>query len=165
MRRRAATDVAYRRTAVRWLLTLYGLGFFVVAVSGVTNRFGDPDEAAPLVQQLIFAPIAVALGRLVIRLARRGVWASHEGLTVRNALRTYRIDWSDIAAIERPPPYGTLRNAGVQVVLRNGRTVSADLFAAGPFSRPSHSDAVVARLRSALEANGSGKGGAPTEHA
>ena len=62
-------------------------------------------------------------------------------------LRTYNVRWSEIDRIDPPPPYGTLRKAGLRINLLDGRVVSSSLYAAGPLNRSGFADDVVASLR------------------
>jgi hypothetical protein len=73
---------------------------------------------------------------------------------VRNVFRRYSAIWSEVADIEPPQPYGKMGNAGLQIVLKSGRRINAALYAAGPFSRSSHADAIIEALRSELERYG-----------
>lgn len=144
--------VAFRRTPVRLFLTFCVSLILLVAVSAL---FFDGDGGPPtLGQRVFYAPLALVTLWTTIGVFRQGVWSGPDGLIVRNVFRRYDIDWADVEAIERPPPYGALRDAGLRIVLRDGRRISAALFGAGPFSRPTHADAVVSALRRDLQQYG-----------
>lgn len=125
--------------------------FLLIAVSGLFAAGPDGTETPTLLQRLVVAPFAALALWVTVGVFRQGVWTSPAGITVRNVFRRYFARWSDVAAIEPPPAYGKMGNAGLQIILTNGERISAALFAAGPFSRPTHSDAVVAAIRSDLE--------------
>ena len=137
--------VAYRRTSVRLFLTLCGS---LMALVFLIQLVTDGDGGSPtLGQRAFYAPMALMVLWTTIGVFRQGIWSGPDGLLVRNVFRRYDIDWADVEAIERPPVYGAWRNAGLRIVLRDGRQISAALFGAGPFNRPTHTDAVVAALR------------------
>jgi hypothetical protein len=136
-----------------WLTAIASL-FLLIAVSGLFSAGPDGTETPTLLQRLIVAPLAVLALWITVGVFRQGVWSSPTGVSVRNVLRRYRATWSEIADIEPPPPYGKLGSAGLQIVLKSGLRISAALYAAGPFSRSSHADAVVEALRSDLERYG-----------
>lgn len=125
--------------------------FLLVAVSMLFSAGPDGADSPTLLQRLIVGPLAALALWTTVGVFRQGVWSSPAGITVRNVFRRYQVAWSEIAAIEPPPPYGKMGNAGLQIILESGRRISAALYAAGPFSKPSHSDAVVAALRDDLE--------------
>jgi hypothetical protein len=64
-----------------------------------------------------------------VRVARLGMFAGPEQLVVRDYFRTYRIRWTEIASFEPPPPYETLRKAGLRIRLVDGHVISATLYA------------------------------------
>lgn len=103
-----------------------------------------------MLQRVIVAPFALLALWITVGVFRQGVWSSPTGVSVRNVFRRYSAAYSEVAGIEPPPPYGKLGNAGLQIVLKSGQRISAALYAAGPFSRSSHADAVVEALRSEL---------------
>jgi len=65
---------------------------------------------------------------LAIRIANLGIFAGPDQLVVRDYFRTYRIRWEQISGFEKPPPYGTLRKAGLRIHLSDGRVISATLY-------------------------------------
>lgn len=145
---------SFRRTAARLWLTAMASLFLLIALSGLFSAGSDGTETPTLLQRLIVAPVAVLALWITVGVFRQGVWSSPAGVLVRNVLRRYRATWPEIADIEPPPPYGKMGNAGLQIVLKSGKRISAALYAAGPFSRPSHADEVVEALRSDLERYG-----------
>ncbi len=146
---------SFRRTGVRLFLTLCATLFLLVATSGLFSAGPDGRDMPTVLQQLIVAPFALAALWITVGVFRQGVWSTPSGVTVRNVFRRYRAGWSEVAAIKRPLPYGKMGNAGLQIILKNGERISAALYAAGPFSRPTHADAVVEALRSDHQRYGS----------
>lgn len=128
--------------------------FLLIAVSMLFSAGPDGTETPTLLQRLIAAPLAALALWITVGVFRQGVWSSPAGISVRNVFRRNQAPWSDVADIERPPPYGKMGSAGLQIVLKSGNRISAGLYAAGPFSRSSHADAVVDALRSDLERYG-----------
>jgi hypothetical protein len=142
---------SFRRTPVRLWLTAMASGFLLIAVSMLFSAGPDGTDSPTLLQQLIVAPFAGLMLWITVGVFRQGVWSDPHGISVRNVFRSYRASWAEVEAIERPPPYGKMGNAGLQIVLKSGERISAALYGAGPFSRPTHADAVVEALRSDLE--------------
>jgi len=128
--------------------------FLLVTISGLFSAGPDGTDTPTLLQRLIVAPLAVLALWITVGVFRQGIWSRSDGIVVRNVFRSYRASWSDVQDIERPPSYGKMGKAGLQVVLANGERISAALFAAGPFSRETHADAVVEALRSDLQRYG-----------
>ena len=125
--------------------------FLLVAVSGLFAAGPDGTDSPTLLQLLIVAPFAALTLWITVGVFRQGIWSDASGVSVRNVFRSYQASWSEVERIERPPPYGKMGNAGLQIVLKSGERISAALFGAGPFSRESHADPVVEALRSELE--------------
>lgn len=128
--------------------------FLLIAVSGLFSAGPDGTDTPTVLQRLIVAPLAALALWITVGVFRQGVWSRPTGISVRNVFRRYRASWSEVAAIEPPPPYGKLGNSGLQIILKSGKRISAALYAAGPFSRSTHADAVVEALRSDLERYG-----------
>lgn len=146
--------LALRRTRVRWWFATMVSASLLIWVSGIFVADGpDPAKQPGAAQQLVCGLLALATAMLIVGILRQGVWVDRDGVTVRNVFRRYRLAWVDIAAIEPPPSYGAWRNAGIQIVLRSGERVSASLYAAGPFNRPTFADEAVSALRRGLEAS------------
>lgn len=129
-------------------------GFLLIAVSMLFSAGTDGTDSPTLLQQLIVAPFAALTLWITVGVFRQGVWSDASGISVRNVFRRYQVSWSEVERIESPPPYGKMGNAGLQIVLKSGERISAALYGAGPFSRPTHADAVVEALRSDLERYG-----------
>lgn len=128
--------------------------FLLVAVSGLFAAGSDGTDTPTLLQRLIVAPLAVLALWATVGIFRQGIWSGPTGVSVRNMFRRYRAAWSEIERIEAPPSYGTMKNAGLQIVLKNGQRINAALYAAGPFSSSTHSAVVVEALRSDLKLYG-----------
>jgi hypothetical protein len=128
--------------------------FFLVAASGLFSAGPDGTETPSMLQRVIVAPFALLALWITVGVFRQGVWSSRTGVLVRNVFRRYSAIWSEVADIEPPQPYGKMGNAGLQIVLKSGRRINAALYAAGPFSRSSHADAIIEALRSELERYG-----------
>lgn len=138
---------------MRLFLTAMASLFLLIAVSGL---FAGPDgtDTPTLHQRLIVAPLAALALWITLGIFRQGVWSGPDRIVVRNVFRRYEVSWSDVKDIEHPPPYGKVGNAGLQIVLTDGGRISAALYGAGPFSKPTHADAVVEALRSDLRRYG-----------
>jgi hypothetical protein len=119
------------------------------------------DLPTTVVAGMVRIPLAALALWITVGVFRQGVWSRPDGIVVRNVFRRYRAPWSDVQDIERPPPYGKLGNAGLQIVLANGERISAALYASGPFNSPTHADAVVEALRSDLQRYGRTGSGPP----
>lgn len=129
--------------------------FLLIAVSGLFAAGPDGSDSPTVLQQLIVAPLAALALWITVGVFRQGVWSGPSGVSVRNVFRRYRATWSEVEAIEPPPPYGRMGTAGLQIILKGGHRISAALYAAGPFNTPTHADAVVDALRSDLQRYGS----------
>jgi hypothetical protein len=139
---------SFRRTGNRLWLAACGMLFFLIALTGVfTSWDKSADAPASIEQQLVLAPAAIACLWITVRILRQGIFAKPSALTVRNVLRTSELAWDEITSIDPPLPYPAWRKAGIRVELTDGRTVSAGLYAAGPFNSTGFADEVVARLR------------------
>jgi len=148
---RAPIEESFRRSGSRWFMVACIGGFCLVAISQVPpTAYEDgawsPDAGLTIAFRIGFAVAAVALLYLMIRIARMGIFADRDGLTIRNIVNTRRAAWSEIAGFERPARYGALRRTGLRVVLRSEPPIFASIYNAGPFNNPGFADATIARL-------------------
>jgi hypothetical protein len=148
-------DQSYLRSRNRiWLAVLVGIADVValaVSFTATAGKHGQRAQAIPLGQRLFGAAFVILFTWTLIGILRSGIRVSTEGLVIRNPWRTQRIEWSDIAAIDPPAAYGKLWKTGILVTRRDGSTVSASLYSAGPLNRRSFADDVVSQLRQDLK--------------
>jgi hypothetical protein len=137
---------------VRWFLAS------LAAVAGFTCWGGTltSDSGAPprLAQQVFCWVGAAAFVALAARTARLAVIVGDSAVVVRNVFRSYRLPWPEIASVAGPPPYGTRWRAGVQLRLRDGRTVSASAFVRGRIDGPDVGQELVLAIQEHLSTSG-----------
>lgn len=107
---------------------------------------------ALLVLQRVVCGLLVIVGAwLAVRCARIGVFYDDDSLLVRNVLREHSVMWTDVASFDAPAEYGTVRNAGLLVHLKNGEVISATAIARGRFESSKSSDEATEFLTVLLE--------------
>ena len=107
----------------------------VVVVVGFTLAVGPTREflaGNPKAIRWASGSVGLAFGVLVSRILRLAIVVEAYQLIVRNVFRTYRIHGSAIDHFELPSAYGRLWKAGLPVLLKSGRTISASAFAVTP---------------------------------
>lgn len=97
------------------------------------------------------AVVLGALGWIIVRLARIGIFIDDQQIEFRNVFRTERARWSDVAAFEPPASYGALTKAGLIARLKDGASLSATGVVRGPLEGPSAAQATTDHLNSLLE--------------
>ncbi|WP_346619567.1 hypothetical protein [Blastococcus montanus] len=75
-------------------------------------------------------------------------------VTVRRALWTHRVPASEVDRFEPPRTYGSFRQTGLRVVLRDGRVLSGTAFNKGPIDSDSVGRAEAAELNAWLAMQG-----------
>jgi hypothetical protein len=147
----STTKVTFRRSLNRWWLVACAAGFAVIGLvmipeSSHEGGYYAPDSTFAIGSRVFYGLIVVVSLFLVVRVARMGIFADDDGLTIRNVFNSHRVAWEEIARFERPAAHGAFRNTGLRVVMRKGPPVYAALYSAGPFNKRDFADHTVARL-------------------
>jgi hypothetical protein len=152
-----------RRVFRRWSVAL-GIGAIWLLPTAFLAIFAL-DATVPGTQRVVYGVLAGAFGLLALRTARVAVVTDARGVTVRNALWTTRLPWSEVARFEQ----GRWRGWGsfpCGVVRRtDGRQVTA--FALNPPMELSsgldrRTPDLLAQLNAELDHARSGEGGQPS---
>jgi hypothetical protein len=138
---------AFRRSGARWWSAACISLFLLIFLSGLIAAGPNGTETPSLLQQLVCGVLSAGTLLLIIGVLRQGVWIDDQGIRIRNVFRAYRASWQEVKAIDPPPSYGALRNAGIQIVLRDGRRLNAALYSEGRINTSGFADPVVEALR------------------
>ena len=154
----APGEASFRRSLSRWWLVGCISVFALIGFAGIPASSHEdgyyPTDSLFVVGSRVFYGLMALVGLfLMVKVARMGIFADRDGLTIRNVFRTHRIEWTEIAGFERPARYGRLRRTGLKVVLRNRPPVFAALYSAGPFNKTTFADETLARLESLRAVN------------
>lgn len=146
-----AAKVSFRRSFNRWWLfgctSVFALiGLAMIPESSHEGGYYDTDSAFVVGSRVFYGTMAVVSIILMIRIARMGIFADQTGLTIRNVIKTHRVEWSEVVGFERPAAYGRVRRAGLKVMIRNRPPIYAALYSAGPFNKACFADETIARL-------------------
>lgn len=149
----APDEVCFRRSLSRWWLVGCIALFALVGLAGIpesSHEGGYYSTDSPFVvgSRVFYGLMALLSLFLMFKVARMGIFADRDGLTIRNVFRTHRIEWREVAGFERAARYGGFRRTGLKVVLRNRAPVFAALYSAGPFNKSTFADETLARLES-----------------
>jgi hypothetical protein len=115
--------VVFQRRS-RWIAAALYLVMALVGLSGVV-------AASTPLGRVAGALLAVAAAFLAVRQARLAVILTADEVIVRNAFRTHRLPWPEIAGVRRPGRYGfglARKAGGLAFSLRNGQQVCADAY-------------------------------------
>jgi hypothetical protein len=111
-------------------------------------------EAHPSLERVISGVLVAPCIYGVVRILRLGITIDTNGVVVSNLIRTKRVEWNSIAAIDAPRPYGAYKRAGITFQTHDGRAVSSVMFAPGPFDGPNFAAKELSALRLAWEQSG-----------
>ena len=160
---RPSTRYAFRRSGVRWFLTVVFCAPVVPAVWLLIRGFGDrpAGEPVPAVERVVAAVLVLLTTWIPIRAARQGIWADRHGVKVRNVLRTHYASWYEVEKIEPPLSYSVAvvwrpvggEGPGIRFRLHDGRQFNAALYSRGQFEGSRMADDVVGTLRRLHAAN------------
>lgn len=148
-----SAEMSFRRNANRWWLVACLGGFLAIGLAGIPESAHEggyyaTDSGFVIGYRVFNGVMALASLFLMVKVARMGIFADQDGLTIRNVFRTYRVDWEEIVGVERPARYGAFRRTGLEIAVRDRPPIFASLFSAGPLNRPGFADETIARLES-----------------
>ena len=121
---------------------LFGIALigFLLALSALT--VGELDAFGVV----LFAVVGAWSTLVLVQAFRVAVIATEQDVIVRNWLTTKQLPWADVAKVRKPPPYPAFRNAGLQIVTRSGKIVSAAAYVRGSLDGPNLAVDVVTKL-------------------
>lgn len=103
MSTRAETPVVVRPRKVRRVAIPAAVVVLVVAtVAAVLLRSTPTGVLFTISDQVAMVGIGVVLAGLILLVIRPRLWADADGLEVRNAIITYRYEWSDVLGVSFP---------------------------------------------------------------
>jgi len=149
----AVERVPFRYSWSRWVLVAFW-GFIWSLLAGAMFASFEGGAVLQVGARVLEGSCLVALGWIIVRLTRMGVFVDQEYVQFRNVLRTTTARWSDIERFEPPAGYGQVRKAGLIARLEGGRTISATAVGRGPIEGPGAAEAVTDHLNRLLATHG-----------
>ena len=121
-------QATFRRSLYRWSVAGIPGIFLLLSLSSLAqsrqtweaDSFYPYDSPQAIGLEASAGVLAMASGVLVVRILRMGLFATEDGLLIRNLTRSHHLRWAEIDRFERPAPFGAWRNTGLRVCLKDG---------------------------------------------